>query len=121
MTYVKTDWETGDIITAEKLNNMESGIENAGSGSTGTVMVVHSTSDESTGNTTLDKTWAEIADAMQTGIVVHVYSWGEDGYMCAYLDYVENDSGLYHAVFLVEGEQQQFVTTSTTGYPVRGV
>ena len=29
MSYVKTVWETGDIITAEKLNNAESGIEDA--------------------------------------------------------------------------------------------
>lgn len=27
MAYVKTVWETGDVITAEKLNNMEGGIE----------------------------------------------------------------------------------------------
>lgn len=26
--YVKTVWQTGDVITAEKLNNMENGIEN---------------------------------------------------------------------------------------------
>ena len=27
--YVKTTWATGDVITAEKLNNMEDGIESA--------------------------------------------------------------------------------------------
>ena len=27
MAYVKTAWATGDVITAEKLNNMEGGIE----------------------------------------------------------------------------------------------
>lgn len=27
MAYVKTTWQTGDVITAEKLNNMEGGIE----------------------------------------------------------------------------------------------
>lgn len=27
MAYVKTVWETGDVITAEKLNNMEDGME----------------------------------------------------------------------------------------------
>ena len=27
--YVKTEWQTGDIITAEKLNNIEDGIYNA--------------------------------------------------------------------------------------------
>lgn len=26
MSYTPTDWKTGDVITAEKLNNMESGI-----------------------------------------------------------------------------------------------
>ena len=30
MAYVKTIWQTGDVITAEKLNNMEGGIEAAG-------------------------------------------------------------------------------------------
>lgn len=29
MAYVKTTWATGDVITAEKLNNMEDGIEAA--------------------------------------------------------------------------------------------
>lgn len=27
MAYVKTTWETGDVITADKLNNMEGGID----------------------------------------------------------------------------------------------
>lgn len=30
MSYTPTDWKTGDVITADKLNNMESGIANAG-------------------------------------------------------------------------------------------
>lgn len=29
MAYTPTEWETGDVITAEKLNNMEQGIEDA--------------------------------------------------------------------------------------------
>ena len=29
MSYTPTNWQTGDTITAEKLNNMEGGIENA--------------------------------------------------------------------------------------------
>lgn len=31
MAYVKTTWQTGDVITAAKLNNMEDGIEDASS------------------------------------------------------------------------------------------
>lgn len=30
MSYTPTEWKTGDVITAEKLNNMESGIAGAG-------------------------------------------------------------------------------------------
>lgn len=29
MSYNKTTWDTGDVVTAEKLNNIEDGIENA--------------------------------------------------------------------------------------------
>lgn len=29
MSYTKTTWQTGDVITAEKLNKMEDGIESA--------------------------------------------------------------------------------------------
>ena len=35
MSYTKTNWTKGDVITAEKLNKMEDGIEQAGSGSGG--------------------------------------------------------------------------------------
>lgn len=32
MSYTKTNWNNGDVITAEKLNNIESGVEAAGGG-----------------------------------------------------------------------------------------
>lgn len=35
MAYEKQTWETGDVITAEKLNHMESGIEDGGGGGGG--------------------------------------------------------------------------------------
>lgn len=35
MSYTKTTWTKGDVITAEKLNKIESGIEQAGSGGSG--------------------------------------------------------------------------------------
>ena len=37
MAYTPTNWQTGDIITADKLNNMEDGIENALEKTGGTV------------------------------------------------------------------------------------
>ena len=54
MAYTKNTWNTGDIVSSQKLNHMEDGIANAGG-----VMVINDT------NGTLDKTWQEIRDAME--------------------------------------------------------
>jgi len=62
MAYNKTNWKTGDVISAEKLNNIEDGIAGASG-----MLVVNSTTDENTLITSLDKTWQEIYDAMLTG------------------------------------------------------
>lgn len=35
MSYVKNKWSDGDVITADKLNNIENGIENEQVGLTG--------------------------------------------------------------------------------------
>ena len=37
MSYSRTDWKTGDIITAEKLNKIEKGISDTSSNSAGSV------------------------------------------------------------------------------------
>ena len=66
MSYTPTTWATGDVITAEKLNNMESGIVGAGS-----VLMVRF--DLETGQA--DKTWNEIANCMANGgLVLSPYS-----------------------------------------------
>lgn len=65
MAYVKTTWETGDVITAEKLNNMEGGIE-AGQG----FIMTGTWSEVGTENwCTFDKTFTEIKAAMDSGIM----------------------------------------------------
>lgn len=41
MAYTKTNWKDGDVISAEKMNKIEQGIEDAGaSGGSGDVFVV---------------------------------------------------------------------------------
>lgn len=64
MAYNKTTWQTGDIVTSEKLNNIENGIANAGP------LVVHVTMEEVDGDDlfVLDKTWAEI-NATQGNVI----------------------------------------------------
>ena len=63
MSYTPTTWVTGDVITAEKLNNMESGIAEDGD-----VFIIHATGVASYGSVettpTLDKTFQEISNAV---------------------------------------------------------
>ena len=64
MAYSPTTWQTGDTVTAEKLNNIEQGIANAG----GAFLV------PSEDNAyTLGKTWKEIYDALQAGKPTYIY------------------------------------------------
>lgn len=62
MAYEKQAWQTGDIVTAAKLNHMEDGIASS-------IMMVPTTivEGESELTITLGKTWQEIYDAMSAG------------------------------------------------------
>lgn len=64
MSYTPTEWATGDTITAEKLNKMESGIANAGGGD---MFVATISVDAGTGTATADKTHTEIVAAKNAG------------------------------------------------------
>ena len=61
MAYTPTEWKTGDVITAPKLNNIEQGIVGAGN-----VLLLRF--DLETGQA--DKTWNEIANYMANGGIV---------------------------------------------------
>lgn len=68
MSYVKTTWKDGDVITAEKLNKIENGIEAAsGGGGGGGSFLVTITWDETTSEYVSDKTYAEIKAAFESG------------------------------------------------------
>lgn len=63
MAYTKQTWTTGDTITASKLNHMEDGIAEGGGGGALIVTEVDST---------LDKTFAEIYNALSSGTPAYV-------------------------------------------------
>ena len=64
MSYDKQTWTSGETITAQKLNYMEDGIEDAGSG--GDIFIVSVEKIEN-GILFLNKTWQEVNDAMRSG------------------------------------------------------
>lgn len=79
MSYVKTVWETGDVITAEKLNNLEDGVANAGS-----VLKLTFTEDPNNeGVFVCNHTWQEIYNAFANGDIVikwEAYHESDDDY-----------------------------------------
>ncbi len=54
MSYTKTTWENGDIITATKLNKIETGIYDNSLGSGGALIINETVSNDTH---TLDKRW----------------------------------------------------------------
>ena len=71
MSYSKNAWETGDVITANKLNHIEDGIEN-----NDFFLVTLTTADEEM-TFTADKTYEEIETAYNAGmLVIAKYSYG---------------------------------------------
>lgn len=64
MAYVKQNWETGELITSQKLNHMEDGIAEGGGG--GGVMYVHYVFGDN--GDYIDKTYSELKEAYLSGM-----------------------------------------------------
>lgn len=69
MAYTPTTWATGDIVTAEKLNKLEQGVEGAGGSlvATGTYRAATGAVSGADYEMSLNKTYAQIEAAMEAG------------------------------------------------------
>lgn len=95
MSYTPTVWQTGDTITAEKLNKMEGGIENAN-----TPLVVTCTPDSPDFSGTMDKTVAEIDTAYNAGqTVLFRVLTGIGTYSEVHCSIVTKDSGYSYPAY----------------------
>lgn len=76
MSYEKHTWETGETITAEKLNNLEDGVA-SGSGSTEIFVLKFYTEDLET--VTADKSFEQLLEAYNSGkqIVAYINVYNE--------------------------------------------
>lgn len=85
MSYTKTTWETGDVITAENLNNIENGIEanETAISQIGTsLMTVTYTYNSETRVSTTQATFGEVLEAFENGVTVMFTTSKEDsGFM----------------------------------------
>lgn len=78
MSYTPTEWKTGDIVTAEKLNKLEEGVASGGGGGGGIFWINVTWDDNDVG--TLDKTFNEILSAVGDGLlpIVKLYDVGDE-------------------------------------------
>ena len=109
MSYNEQTWQTGNVISAEKLNHMEDGI------ATGVLLGVNGTIN---GNTmTLDRTWQEINDA---GAAVMWFENPETGAtMVSWLTSIGMQSNTYACNFSARGGGAiAFYADSADGYPI---
>ena len=105
MSYTPTEWASGDIITAEKLNKIESGIESASSDSESTPLIVNMSVNSE--GYTLDKTFGEIRIAYEAGRVIKLVYFDEGVY------------GNNLDIFFISGityHNQDGVNPSSSGY-----
>ena len=119
MSYTPTNWQTGDTVTAEKLNNMESGIAAAND-----VFVITCTPTAQDYSGSMDKTVAEIDAAYQAGqkIVFRVLISATD-----YMDidctarYASTETYPSFNAFILENNQNVliFLYTGSTDYGTR--
>ena len=112
MSYTPTTQETGDTITAEKLNNMEQGIANASSSS---ILVVTDTEG------VLDKTWQELFNA--SFAVIDTVSDSDSAFIIHVIDaivsvaYVEaNAQGEQYRITTADGNI--YYAASANDYPM---
>ena len=113
MSYTPTNWQTGDTITAEKLNNMEGGIENAIN-----PFIVTLTPTLQNYSGTMDKTVAEINAAYEAGqkIVFRVIASATE-----YMDvdctarYADSDSAYpsFNAFVIITNPMHAFIFIGT--------
>ena len=70
MSYTPHTWQSGETVTAEKLNVLEQGVASGGGG-TLLITITEQADTPSPGYTThtMNKTWQEIHDAIVSGVI----------------------------------------------------
>ena len=111
MAYVRQAWKTGDIITAEKLNNIEDGIV------TNKNFIIKSTISYDDGTVALDKTFEEIVVAVRNnGLVPIITLEVPDGSQLANINKITIDEqSHYYAIVTDVG--LAFAAESRNDYP----
>lgn len=117
MAYTPTNWQCGDVVTAEKLNKLENGLADCCGGGAEPLVV-------NVNGGALDKTWQEIHDAFPNVYIKNVSGSPFGG--AVYMQSIEkiynepNPQGVMSYALTLDdgaGEYTTYATNSADGYP----
>lgn len=110
MAYEKTTWAAGDVVTAAKLNNLESGVANAGA----SIVSINL----STG--ALDIAAGDLFQAVKSGVVIAQATGNNNGeYLYNCIGANVDSSGYYDFYFFdPSGQLIRLTASSANDYPV---
>ena len=118
MAYEKTEWKNGDVITSEKLNKIEEGIEN------GYFQLVEKIYDENIDKYKLNKTYSEIHELLINGIPTFIKESSPQSAGLSPITTTVQAEGMYGVgalainIFTYEPSTYVFITDSENGYPI---
>lgn len=122
MSYTPHTWQTGETVTAEKLNALEQGVASGGGGGGG-FMLITVTYDETEDTFVADKTYAEIAAHLDSGGYCALVSSDELTHeyfnLCSYYEDDEVISFNQTLVFPDAGVAQSSLVFSSDGTIVK--
>ena len=117
MSYTKTTWKTGDVITAEKLNKIEDQVaaneEAISQGGTNLITVTY-TYDSETALYTTQATFGEVLEAFENGVTVMFTTSEEDSVNA------NHQSGTVDGVSWVYDENEEWPYGGTVSVGMQG-
>lgn len=116
MSYTKHTWTSGEVITAENLNHIEDGVEDAGSGGGSSVLLITQSIDGE--YIVSDKTWQEIYDCVTTGGIAYTL---DPFYLpdTATIHYVKSVFISNNSYFVSFDDSSALTASSANDYPQR--
>lgn len=118
MGYTPTQWVVDDTVTAAKMNKIEHGIASHGP----CVMYAHITMDEQTGDSTFNKTWNEINEALQYAVVIVLKQEPAEstlsGMNFGYVYKAEHDTDEYTIEYAAGAFGHKATANAANDYPV---
>lgn len=124
MAYVPTEWQTGDVVTAEKLNKIESGIEECSSNIPSMSGLVEASVDAETDVITINKSFSDLFAIMRAGILPFLAIFEDSGVSSGALVSLIYEDGVFVAHFtrgpssvitFFSSDSNSFMTTEDPG------